>query len=227
MNKKTIVITGVTGGVGESLAKTFIKKGWIVIGFGRTKQKLELLKEEICSNNFFIIDVDIRCPHSLGFAFQGIDFDIDVLVNNASIFTTKPFSECSAQDINDILDTNLKGTMFCTAEALKKMKRGRIINIGSVSGTHGIKNQAIYSASKYGLMGFSESIGQEYKDILFTTVCPGGINTPLWNQSNPYSGDVSKILSPDDISSVVEYVADLPDNIVLKTMTIFPNNEWH
>jgi NADP-dependent 3-hydroxy acid dehydrogenase YdfG len=77
------------------------------------------------------------------------------------------------------------------------------------------------------LVGFSESIGQEHEEILFTTICPGGINTPLWNESNPYPGDISKTLSPDDIASVVEYVADLPENVVLKTMTIFPNYEWH
>jgi NADP-dependent 3-hydroxy acid dehydrogenase YdfG len=227
MKNKTIVITGVSGGVGRSLAKIFIKKGWTVLGLGRTKRKLELLKDEISHNNFAAIEVDIRDPDQVAAVFQYINQKIDVLVNNASVFISRPFSKCSVKDINDILDTNLKGTMFCTMEALKKMGKGRIINIGSVSGTHGIENQAIYSASKYGLVGFSESIGQEHEEILFTTICPGGINTPLWNESNPYPGDISKTLSPDDIASVVEYVADLPENVVLKTMTIFPNYEWH
>lgn len=227
MKNKTIVITGVAGGVGKSLAKIFINKGWTVIGFGRTKHKLELLKKEIPCLNFSVVDVDIRHPDSLAAAFQSINQDIDVLVNNAAIFTTKPFSECSVKDVDDILDTNLKGTMFCTMEALKKMKKGRIVNIGSVSGTRGIKNQAIYSSSKWGLIGFSESISQEHKDILFTTICPGGINTPLWNESNPYFGDVAKLLSPDDISSAVEYVVDLPKNVIIKTIIMFPNKEWH
>jgi len=227
MENKTIVITGITGGVGESLARAFLRKGWLVIGLGRTAQKLTILKKKLNYDALSLIKVDIRNSFDVGGAFKTIDGSIDVLVNNAAIFKMKTFYECTTENIDNILDTNLKGAMFCTRQALRKMKKGRIINIGSVSGTHGIKNQAIYSASKYGLIGFAESLAQEHKDILFTTINPGGIDTPLWNESNPYSGDVSKLLKPIDISSAVEYVVNLPDNVVLKTMTIFPNNEWH
>lgn len=225
-NNKTIVVTGATGGVGTAIVNLFLKKGWNVVALSKTRAKLDLLQERVASDNLSIIEVDIKDVYKVKRVFSRIK-DIDILVNNASIFTSKPFSECSTTEINDILDTNLKGAMFCTLKAVKKMNKGRVINIGSVSGLHGIKNQSIYSASKHGIMGFTESISQEYENILFTTICPGGIDTPLWNESNPYLGDKSKLLKPEDIASLVEYIADAPDNLVLKTMTVFPKNEWH
>ena len=66
------------------------------------------------------------------------------------------------------------------------------------------------------------------KNISITTIFPGGINTPLWNRDNPYPGnDKEKILQPKDIVDIVEYISKLENRIVLKNLTIFPNNEWH
>ena len=109
------------------------------------------------------------------------------------------------------------------------MKKGRIINISSVSGLHGIENQSIYSASKFGLMGFSDSLAQETtrKNILISNICPGGINTPLWNENNKYPGNVDDIIQSDDITKCVEFIYNLPDNMVLKNITTFPKCEWH
>ena len=138
-------------------------------------------------------------------------------------------SNALTKEIDDILDTNLKGTIYCTLEAIKKMNKGRIINISSVSGTHGIKNQAVYSSSKYGVIGFAESLAQELKEkgILISTICPGGINTPLWNESNPYPGNIEDLITTDDIFNTLNYIINLPDNVIVKTITMFPNCEWH
>jgi len=156
---------------------------------------------------------------------------IDLLVNNAAIFQLKPFTEYSLGDVDGIIDTNLKGTIFCSFEALKLMKPGaRIVNIASVAATHGIKGQALYCASKYGVDGFAEALNQEVveRGISITTICPGGIDTPLWNPKNPYpGGDVKQLLTSGDVAGLVEYVANLPDRVVLKRLTVFPSNEWH
>ena len=141
------------------------------------------------------------------------------------------FSECDVKDINVIIDTNLKGTVFCTNEAIKLMKGngGRIINIASVAATHGIKNQAIYCASKYGVDGFAEALNQELieEGISISTIYPGSTDTPLWDkENNPYPGDLSKILKPEDVVNMVEYIANLPKMVVLKKVVMFPSNEW-
>ena len=155
--------------------------------------------------------------------------NIDVLVNNASVFKRAPFDKTTSKQIDDIVDTNLKGTLFCTLEGMKLMQGGRIINISSVSGVHGIENQAVYSATKFAVNGFSEALNQETikHGILVTTISPGGIDTPLWNKSNPYPGKVRDLLRTEDVVSTIEFVVNLPSNVVMKNLTMFPACEWH
>jgi short-subunit dehydrogenase len=105
------------------------------------------------------------------------------------------------------------------------------VNIGSVSGLHGIRHQAVYSASKFGLEGFADSLNQELveRGIYLSTINPGGIDTPLWDErSNPYPGDTKdKLLQVGTIVEMVLYVAELPRNVLLKKIVAFPINEWH
>ena len=233
---KTIVISGVTSGVGKALSKRFIDLNWEVYGLGRDRKKLSGLSNSFGSN-FIPLEVDLMESDSIKSAFKYIELkanNLDVLVNNAASFIMKEFVKSSYKEINTIIDTNLKGLIYVTLEALKIMKNNsnpsRIINIGSVASTHGIENQAIYCASKYGLDGFSEALNQEIiKDnISITTLFPGGIDTPLWNKENPYPGkDTSKLLSAKDLVSMIEMISSLESNVILKNMTIFPSNEWH
>lgn len=224
--KKTVIITGVSSGVGKKAAEKFLSKKWNVIGLSRNKV-------DFSSKNYLHIETDLKSVESIKKTFDVISdkFDsIDLLINNAAIFKMKPFTEFSEQEINDIIDTNIKGVIFCTLNTLKIMKQGRIVNISSVSGTHGIENQSVYSSTKYALNGFSESLNQELikKNILITTICPGGINTPLWNEKNKYpGGDTNKLLKDEDVVNMIEYVSELPKNVVLKNVVLFPTCEWH
>ena len=234
---KTIVISGSSSGLGEELANRFTKLGWMVLGIGRNHEKLNSLEKKFGKNfKGFVADVTIK--EDVVKTFNDIQdqfINIDLFVNNAAVFKMKEFSESSFEDIDSIIDTNLKGSMYCTMKVIENMKKnlkseGRIINIGSVASTRGIENQSIYCASKYGLNGFAEALSQELidKNISITTIFPGGINTPLWNKDNPYPGnDKEKILQTKDIVDIVEYISKLENRIVLKNLTIFPNNEWH
>lgn len=227
MKNKVILITGGTSGVGLEAASFFLEKGNSVIVLGRNTTKLNFLHSKY-NKTLTSYSCDIKNYTEVSKVFNQIN-NIDILINNASIFKSKPFIQFTPEEINDIIDINLKGTIYCTLEALKKLNKGRIINIGSVSGTHGIENQTIYSATKFGLMGFADSLSQEIhrKNILMTTICPGGINTPLWNLDNPYQGEVTDLLSPKDIVNTINYIINSPDNVVIKTIKLFPNCEFH
>ncbi len=234
--KKVIVISGVTSGLGEELSKKFVDLDWSVIGLARNEEKLQNLEKEL-GVNFLGLQADIQNEDNIIKVFDFIKNNfgtIDVIVNNAAVFKMKAFIDCSFSDINSMIDTNLKGVMYSTLRAIDIMKQskksGRIINIGSVASIHGIENQAIYCASKFGLNGFAEALNQEIikYNISITTIFPGGINTPLWNKDNPYpNGDISKILQSEDIVNIVEYISKLESRIILKNLTIFPSNEWH
>lgn len=229
---KTAVVTGASRGVGLAVAERLLGKGWSVVGLARDRAPLVAAREQL-GERFTFETVDLRDGPGVRSAFQQLGAkhgSFDLLVNNAAVFKMKPFRECDDADIDAMIDTNLKGPMRCTLAAVKWMRAGsRIINIGSVAGTHGIENQAIYCASKFGLEGFADALGQELRSagIAVTSVCPGGIDTPLWNATNPYPGDLGQILKPADVASLVEYVAELPPHVVLKRAVVFPTNEWH
>ena len=234
--KKNIVISGASSGLGKELAKKFISLNWNVIGLARNADTLEKLSQQLGENfTFYAVDLQDEAGVLSAFDFIGNQFDhIDVIVNNAAVFTMKPFLECTFKDINSIVNTNLKGVMYSTLKAIEIMKKnngsGRIINISSVAGVHGIENQAIYCASKFGLNGFAEALNQEIikYNISISTIIPGGINTPLWNEGNPYpGGDAEELLQCSDIVKTVEYISGLEPRIILKSLTIFPSNEWH
>ncbi|MCP3887727.1 MAG: SDR family oxidoreductase [Desulfobulbaceae bacterium] len=234
--KKIAVISGVTSGVGKALVNRFTELDWQVVGLSRTKNRL-LELEDTLGPDFLGLQVDVQSENDVSKVLDHIKnsfHKIDLLVNNAAIFKMEEFIKCSFADINTIIDTNLKGVMYLTLKAIKIMKHsdtsGRIINIGSVASVHGIENQAIYCASKFGLNGFAEALNQEIikYNISISTIFPGGINTPLWNESNPYpGGDVKNILQCSDIVKIVEYISELEPRVVLKNLTIFPSNEWH
>lgn len=234
---KVVAITGATSGVGEELVKHFISQNWKVAGLARNVDKLKEL-EKTLGNNFIGLPTDIRNYEQVKRSFQvikNLHKSLDILINNAAVFKLDKFINHTKENIDSILDTNLKGTIYCSHTATKIMLKNtnfcRIINIASVAGLHGIENQSIYCASKYGLRGFADVLNQELKNsnISLTTIFPGGINTPLWNEdSNPYPGKNKElILKTNDIVDIIKYIINLKDNIVLKEITLFTTNEWH
>jgi len=222
---KTILITGTTSGVGATIAYDYIEKGWNVIGFARSKSLFNY-------PNYKHYQVDISNLDMVYKAFEQIsNTKIDILINNAAIFTMKSFSQTSFDEIGDMVDINLKGAMYVTKFALKNMEQGsRIFFINSVAGLEELENQSVYCASKHGLTGFAGVLGQELRQrgIKVTSIHPGGIDTPLWNEDIPYPcGDVSKAISPIELVKVIDFVYNSKFNIEYKTIKMFPDTEWH
>ena len=222
---KTILITGTSSGVGATIAYDYIEKGWNVIGLARSESLFNY-------SNYKHYQVDISNLDMVYKAFEQIaDTKIDILVNNAAIFTMKSFSQTSFDEIGDMVDINLKGAMYVTKFALKNMEQGsRIFFINSVAGLEELENQSVYCASKHGLTGFAGVLGQELRQrgIKVTSIHPGGIDTPLWNEEIPYPcGDVSKAISPIELVKVIDFVYNSKFNIEYKTIKMFPDTEWH
>ena len=220
---KTILITGTTSGVGAAIAHDYIEKGWNVIGFARGESIFQF-------ENYKHFEVDIANPYLLSVVFEQIG-NIDILVNNAAVFKMKPFSQTSIDEIDDMIDINLKGAMYVTKFALQKMEKGsRIFFINSVAGLEELENQSAYCSSKHGLTGFAGVLGQELRPrgIKVTSIHPGGIDTPLWNRDIPYPcGDVSKAISPIELVKLIDFVYNSKFNIEYKTIKMFPDTEWH
>jgi len=220
---KTILITGTTSGVGASIAYHYIEKGWNVIGFARGESIFQY-------SNYKHFQVDVTSCYEMYDIFEQID-NIDVLINNAAVFKMKAFSNTTLDEIDDMIDINLKGAMYITKFALQKMEKGgRIFFINSVAGLEELENQSAYCASKHGLTGFAGVLGEELRPrgIKVTSIHPGGIDTPLWSRDIPYPcGDVSKAISPIELAKVIDFVCESKFNIEYKTIKMFPDTEWH
>jgi 3-hydroxy acid dehydrogenase / malonic semialdehyde reductase len=232
--QKIIVITGASSGVGEDVSLRFGRRGWTVCAIARNRDALGRL-DRADPKHIFPFPCDVSDPGQVAATMKAIvdsHGGIDVLVNNAAVFEITPFEGQDVARMTQIVDTNLKGVMYCTRFALPFMIEkgsGVIVNIASVAGTHGIPGQAAYCASKHGVVGFADALAQEVmgKGIRVATLCPGGIDTPLWRGKTPYPGDLSKTMRTEEVGKLVEYVVDQPAGVLVKQVVFFPTNEWH
>lgn len=237
-DKKIAVITGASRGVGEALALQLAENGYTVAALARSEEKLKTLagKTDGKAGRILPLPVDVSDAAAVSQCIDSIESEqgpIEALVNNAAIVQNIPFAKQSIETLDQIIDINLKGTLYTTHAAIQHMiprKWGRIVNIASVAGVRGIEGQAGYCASKHGMVGFADALAQELvpHQIQVSTICPGAIDTPLWDpETNPYPGDVSKTIQPKEIVDLVVYLLDQPSHTLFKRIIMFPTNEWH
>lgn len=218
----TALITGTTSGLGRELSVYLLLRGWQVIGFARGDAVIEHPAYTHCR-------VNIKHSREVAAALQTIT-KIDLLVNNAAVFTRKSVMETSTETVDDLIDTNVKGTMYVTRGCIDIMAPGgKIIFINSVAGLAELENQSIYCASKYAITAFAGVLGKELQSrIQVTSIHPGGIDTPLWNDQNPYTGgEVNDLIPAVEIAKLIEFIYNSPSNIEYKTVKMFPAIEWH
>ena len=149
---------------------------------------------------------------------------IDILINNAGIGSFGPVHQMTEADWDVVLDTNLKSVFLVSNAIVPSMierKRGHIINIGSLAGKNAFANGGIYCASKWGLMGLSACMAEDWRDygIRVSTVCPGSVATDF----SPHTGrDISKMLQPDDVAHAVETILTQASQSFISEIDIRP-----
>lgn len=244
MGGQVIVVTGASSGLGKALALSFASRGMTVCALARSEDKLRTMAKEH-PNRIEPYPTDVSDAKQVKETFKTIlrkHRTIDVLINNAGVTHPARFGEEDFETIDRVIDTNLKGTMYCTYAVLPAMmarKKGRIINIASTAGipggrlraTSGVVSFGDYRASKYGVVGFGDALAGNLLQhgILLTTLCPGGIDTPLWirNGKSTYPGDTDKLIKPEEIVDLVEFLLKQPDSTLYKALIFFPTVEWH
>jgi NAD(P)-dependent dehydrogenase (short-subunit alcohol dehydrogenase family) len=199
---KTMLITGSSSGLGLALVKHFISLGWEIIGIAR---------REISLPNYTHYSVDISDSEALKNTFDIIKskHTIDVLINNAGVFAMKSLENHTEFDIDNIINTNLLGTIKVTKHALSIMKNSsKIIFINSVAGLEELDNQSIYCSSKFGLTAFAGILGKELRDrkIKVSSIHPGGINTPLWETNTYPLGDAKEAMDPHAVIEIIDLI---------------------
>jgi len=221
---KTALITGTTRGLGRDLALHLANTGYSVLGLSRSESTIE-------HPNYLHKNLDIRDTGPINHLIGGLECKIDLLIHNAAVFKKSPIWDYDTEEINSIIDTNLKAPIHITKAAEHKInENGRIIFINSVAGLHNIANQSVYCASKQGLTSFAKIIGEELKvkKVKVSSIHPGGMNTSLWNENNPYPlGDVNQALNTLDVIKAVDFIITASENMEISTLELFPTVEWH
>lgn len=206
MKKKTVIITGASGGFGRTFTKAFLEGGYHVVATIRDEAKKSILLEgltpkEAGNLSFALLDVaDEESVNNFGRIVQGLE-RVDVLINNAGFAVAGFAEELSMEEYQFQLETNLLGVMRVTNQVLPKMRkkgRGRIINISSISGLIGFPGLSPYVSSKYALEGYSESLRLEVKGYGVDVVLfePGSFQTNIWSSGTHMSSKAGNADSP-------------------------------
>jgi uncharacterized protein len=193
---KIVLITGASSGIGKQTAIDFASKGvGVVILVARTQSKLVELESIIRGGTEFrqVNVVSYRCDVSnkreVGELAQKVidKFGyVDILINNAGVGIYGNLENQTAEDLELVMRTNFLGTAYCTKaflESMLKRRSGHIVNVASVAGSFGVAGMACYSASKYAILGFSESLYHELHGtgVEITVVSPIGVKTEFFN----------------------------------------------
>ena len=227
------LVTGASSGVGALLATRLAQSGAMVAAVARSRDKLEALAAPYPGRIVPVV-ADVADWEVAAAQVDQLEKEygpVTALINNAAIFTLTPFVDHKPADIRRMLATNIDGTLAWTHAVVPRMiarKGGRIINVASVAGTHGMAGQSVYCATKHAMVGFGDSLAQELipHGIGVSTICPGGIDTPLWD-TTAYPGDRKQIMSPTEVVELIEFLLTRPASTVYKRLVFFPSNEWH
>ncbi|WP_226585124.1 SDR family NAD(P)-dependent oxidoreductase [Halobacillus litoralis] len=202
-----IMITGAGTGLGRALALIYGKGGNHIILSGRNEKTLSDVENDIkkSGGSAEVIPCDITNYNSIASAVQRVE-SLDVLINNAGVGIFGDLQTYSDQDIDQMLQTNVKGTMLMTQLAAPKLMQtgGRVLNIISTAGLRGKKNESIYCASKFAVRGFTESLQKEWENekITATAVYMGGMNTPFWSETD-HVGHPERLKGPEVVAAQI------------------------
>jgi NAD(P)-dependent dehydrogenase (short-subunit alcohol dehydrogenase family) len=218
--QKTVIVTGASQGIGAAVVRAFLERGYNVVGTSRSATKSAELK---ASDKLVPVDGDIgqeaTARKVVDTALQKFG-SIDAVVNNAGIFSAKPFTDYSATDFRALVSTNLEGYIFITQFAVKEMlaqkSGGSVVGITSslVENPIGGLPVSLPMITKGGLEAITRSLASEYskEQIRFNAVAPGVVDTPL-HKNNPQ--EFLKSLSPmgtisraEDIAGAVVYLTE-------------------
>ena len=222
MKSKVVVITGASSGIGKACAWYFAKNGSKVVLAARSKNKLKVIGEEMMSAGYdvFTVQADVSveedCQRLMLETINRFK-KIDILINNAGISMRATFEEMDLLVMKKVMDINFYGTVFCTKYALPHIlkSKGSIVGVSSIAGYKGLPARTAYSASKFAMQGFLESLRIENlkKGLHVLIACPGFTASNIRNTALSKDGKVQKE-SPRDESKmmtaekVAEYIYD-------------------
>jgi 3-hydroxy acid dehydrogenase / malonic semialdehyde reductase len=231
---KTILITGATSGFGSACARRFAEAGWSLILAGRRGERLEAMRVELGRAVSAALTLDVRDRQAVQSALGDLP-EIDVLLNNAGLaLGLAPAWQVDLDDWETMVDTNIKGVMYCTRAILPGMvarNSGHIFNIGSTAGNWPYPGGNVYGATKAFVQQFSRNLRADLLGtrVRVTNLEPGMAETEFSrvrfkgdDQLAAKVYDRAEPLLPPDIAEIVFFVANLPPHINVNALEVMP-----
>ena len=234
LKHKKAIITGGSRGLGKATALAFAKLGIDIAITGRNKEKLEETVSELKAlgvhaffeifdvGNYEEVKVGIKnCISKLG--------TVDILVNNAGIAAFGSFNEMEVRIWENIIQTNVMGMYYVTKEVLPYLidkNEGDIVNIASTAGLNGNANISAYSASKFAVIGLSESLMKEVRknNIRVNTLTPSTIASDMTLELGITDGNPEKVLQPEDFAQLIVAGLQLPRRAMMANASLWSTN---
>ncbi len=227
----TILITGATAGFGAACARRFAAAGWQLILTGRRTERLEQLQAELGPSVSRVLTFDVRDKEAVIRELSGLE--IDVLINNAGLaLGLEPAWETDLDDWETMVDTNVKGVMYCTRAVLPQMvarNRGHVVNISSTAARWPYPGGNVYGATKAFVEQFTRNLRADLlgTKVRATCIAPGMAETEF--SAVRFKGDQARAdrvyagaepLRAEDIAEIVFFVTGLPGHVNINALEV-------
>lgn len=231
---KIAIITGAGKGIGRATALTLAKQGVSLGLIARTEADLQAVAEEVSAHGVRVeiatadITDNAQVEQAIDQLYKALG-KFDILINNAGIAKFGGFLDLTIEEWERIIRVNLFGMYYVTRAVLPKLieqKSGDIINISSTAGEKGGAAMSAYSASKFGVMGLTESLAMEARkhDIRVTALTPSTVVTDLAINEGLVKGDEENMLQPEDVADLVLASLQLNRRVFMKSAGVWTTN---
>jgi NAD(P)-dependent dehydrogenase (short-subunit alcohol dehydrogenase family) len=231
LRNRVAIITGASSGIGAAIARSFAENGIKTVLAARSAERLDKVGGEIkaTGGNPLVVQTDLTEEPQVVRLFErtlAAHGRVDILVNNAGLVEAIPTADMTLADWRRSVETMLTGPFLCSREALRvmqKQKRGRIINIGSISARRPRPNSAAYAAAKFGLHGLTQSMALDGREhgITVSIIDPGAVDTPFAGGPRP-GRPASQVMQAREIAEIALLMVRLPDETNLMEAFVLP-----
>jgi len=231
IENKVAVVTGSGRGIGRGIAIELGRLGAQVVLAARSRNELEETARMI-GKSASVVPTDVRRKDDLERLFAQTTTalgPVDVLVNAAGLGIFGPVIDFTDEAFEILIETNLRGIFFASRYVLPSMierKQGHIINIASIAGKVGSANRAVYCASKFGVVGFTESLAEEVRQqgVRVSVICPGSTDT-RFSPSETSGKSRERMLRPEDIAHAVRMIVTQEPNSFVSEIIMRPTQK--
>ncbi|MFD1176486.1 3-ketoacyl-ACP reductase [Paenibacillus puldeungensis] len=237
LNAKVAIVTGGARGIGKATAIALAKEGVNVGLLARTEATLKEVAAEIESLGVKVayVAVDITSQEQVEAAVEALKNELgpaDILINSAGVATFGTLLEMDPEEWKGMIDTNLMGTYYVTRAVLPQLiekNKGDIINIASTNGLNGAATASAYSASKFAVIGFTESLAQEVRrnNIRVSALAPSTVATDMALELNLIKENIdSKFIQPEDLAEFIVDQLKINPRMYIKSASFIATNPF-